>query len=113
MRGIYGALARRNVASYIGREELNPEPEFTALAFFKSTLVLLIVEKPVVASDQNKAKPVSRPSIGYSGGSVRARLIILSSLLIMAEGKIEIPPPIGLLETDSYSAKANRVTRKF
>ena len=28
----------------------------------------------------------------------------------MAEGKIEIPPPIGLLETDSYSAKANRVT---
>ena len=28
----------------------------------------------------------------------------------MAEGKITIPPPIGLLETDSYSAKANRVT---
>jgi len=28
----------------------------------------------------------------------------------MAEGKIEIPPPIGLLDTDSYSAKANRVT---
>ena len=28
----------------------------------------------------------------------------------MTEGKIEIPPPIGLLETDSYSAKANRVT---
>ena len=24
----------------------------------------------------------------------------------MAEGKIEIPPPIGLLDTDSYSAKA-------
>ena len=28
----------------------------------------------------------------------------------MTEGKIEIPPPIGLLDTDSYSAKANRVT---
>ena len=28
----------------------------------------------------------------------------------MAEGKIEIPPPVGLLDTDSYSAKANRVT---
>ena len=28
----------------------------------------------------------------------------------MAEGKIDIPPPIGLLDTDSYSAKANRVT---
>ena len=28
----------------------------------------------------------------------------------MTEGKINIPPPIGLLETDSYSAKANRVT---
>ena len=28
----------------------------------------------------------------------------------MAEGKINIPPPIGLLDTDSYSAKANRVT---
>ena len=27
----------------------------------------------------------------------------------MTEGKIEIPPPIGLLDTDSYSAKANRV----
>ena len=28
----------------------------------------------------------------------------------MTEGKIEIPPPVGLLDTDSYSAKANRVT---
>ena len=27
----------------------------------------------------------------------------------MTEGKIEIPPPVGLLDTDSYSAKANRV----
>ena len=33
-----------------------------------------------------------------------------ASDLNMAEGKIEIPPPIGLLDTDSYSAKANRVT---
>ena len=40
-----------------------------------------------MASDQNKAKPVSRPSIGYSGGSVRARLIILSRPFIMAEGR--------------------------
>ena len=63
-----------------------------------------------MASDQNKAKSVSSPSIGYSGGSVRARLTTLSSPFIMAEGKITIPPPIGLLETDSYSAKANRVT---
>ena len=49
-----------------------------------------------MASDQNKAKSVSSPSIGYSGGSVRARLTTLSSPFIMAEGKITIPPPIGL-----------------
>ena len=54
MRGIYGALARRNVASYIGREELNPEPEFTALAFFKSTLVLFKEWSLFVASDQTR-----------------------------------------------------------
>ena len=55
-----------------------------------------------MASDQNKAKPVSRPSIGNSRSSVRARLTILSRPS-MAESKINIPPPIGLLETDRRS----------
>ena len=93
------------------QEELNSEPDFTALAFFQKAHSYLFKEWSLfVASDQNKAKSVSSPSIGYSGGSVRARLTTLSSPFIMAEGKITIPPPIGLLETDSYSAKANRVT---
>ena len=38
------------------------------------------------------------------------RSITLALTQTMTEGKIEIPPPIGLLDTDSYSAKANRVT---
>ena len=84
------------------QEELNPEPDFTALAFFQKAHSYLFKEWSLfVASDQNKAKSVSSPSIGYSGGSVRARLTTLSSPFIMAEGKITIPPPIGLLETDS------------
>jgi hypothetical protein len=38
------------------------------------------------------------------------RLTTLALKQTMTEGKIEIPPPIGLLDNDSYSAKANRVT---
>ena len=105
------APARRNVASYFGKKNLILNLTSPLSHFFKKAHSYLFKEWSLfVASDQNKAKSVSSPSIGYSGGSVRARLTTLSRPFIMAEGKITIPPPIGLLETDSYSAKANRVT---
>jgi len=53
------------------QEELNPEPDFTALAFFQKAHSYLFKEWSLfVASDQNKAKSVSSPSIGYSGSSL-------------------------------------------
>ena len=101
-RGIYRAPAAK-VASYFGKKNLILNLTSPLSHFFKKhTRIYLFKEWSLfVASDQNKAKSVSSPSIGYSGGSVRARLTTLSSPFIMAEGKITIPPPIGLLETDS------------
>ena len=96
-RGIYRAPARRNVASYLGKNNLALNLNSPLSQFTNNTLVLFKQWSLFVASDQNKAKSVSSPSIGYSGGSVRARLTTLSSPFIMAEGKITIPPPIGLL----------------
>ena len=62
-RGIYPGPARRNVASYLGKNNLALNLNSPLSQFTNNTLVLFKQWSLFVASDQNKAKSVPRDQL--------------------------------------------------